>query len=282
VKQDIPVITGLDPTAWPPYKEAINLSFTPPRIFAGPHIVVVVGFNETNATVCVNDPSMEFFNMTEKGIYHWASLDVFRYAVSRMKWEIKECRYQLLVFENSSDEPLPADLVAQLVHARNIQRTKGIAAAYDQDFINEIFKEYGIPALISFKNDLETIFIRRIPLHKFLMKTNPIYAFNDPVKKLVKKCKIETENKLYISQYLRENKNVHPSYERDAILLEKESQYWQQLNLLSKELYDIVTYNTTLQAVQNSKPVITQMISLLDDVIVIKRMIIEGIPFEFF
>ena len=51
VKQDIPVITGLDPTAWPLYKEAINLSFTLPRIFAGPHMVVVVGFNETNSTV---------------------------------------------------------------------------------------------------------------------------------------------------------------------------------------------------------------------------------------
>jgi hypothetical protein len=278
IKQDVPVLTGVDPTAWPLYIEAVNLSFIPPKIFGGSHIVVVVGYNETNGTVCVNDPSTELFNMTERGIYYWIGLDIFRNAVRRMKWEVKECRYQLLIFENTSNEPLPEDVIAQLVHERNINRLKGTESAYDQDFINNTFQEYGIGALNSFKNDLETKFIQRIPLHKFFIKINLMYAFRDPVKKLIKKFNIESVDTLYISQYLRENKDLNPSYELDAIWLEKESQYWEQLHLLSMELYNIVNYNTTLKAMQYSKPVINKMVSLLDDIISIKKIIIESTP----
>ena len=45
------------------------------------HMIVIIGFNEYNNTICYNDPSAEVFGFTRYGQYSWMNLSDFRNAM---------------------------------------------------------------------------------------------------------------------------------------------------------------------------------------------------------
>jgi len=282
VENDIPVITGLDPLAWSPYKELINLSLYVPKIFSyllsATHIVVVVGFNETNKTVCVNDPGTGYFDKPERGTYRWVNLSEFREAVSRINWELKEDRYEMLIFKKISD-PLPENITYSFVHKRNIEKMKGVKSAYDQHFINKDFSKFGIDGLKALKNDFKSKFLFRIPAFKIFAKFYPLtYPFHDVLTEMRNRFYWTYFDKHSISQYLLNNSHETSYHKRDAILLELESRCWNNLSIFAENLEEIILNNSFPKNLILSKPILTKMVDALDDIILIEELIVDDLP----
>lgn len=277
VKNDIPVITGLDPLVWPPYMELENITFWIPKIFGGHHIVVVIGFNETNQTVCVNDPVSggKLYGKPEKGTYRWVNLSDFRSAVSRILWEMKETRYEMLIFKKVTEEPpFPKEMLYDLAHKRNIDKMRGLKSAYDSDFMNENYYKFGINALETLKGDLKSKFLVRIPAFKLIAKFYPLtYPFHEVLREMKRYFDWESTNKKLISEYLLNNDNMSPYNEKDGKLLRLEATYWKNLSESAEKLELAVVNNSILKAIVLSKPILNKMARTLDDVIVLEKII---------
>ncbi len=274
IRNDIPVITGIDPLVWPPYMEIQNITFIIPALFAGSHVIVVVGYNESNQTVCVNDPAGIYYSCPEKGYYLWVNLSDFKRAVQRINYELNYYKYTMLIFKEISD-PLPKEIAADLAHQRNIQKMKGIKSAYDEDFMNKNFYEFGINALKALREDFKSKFLVRIPAFKIIAKLYPLsYPFVDVLRMMERNFAFESVTKQDVSEYLMENKELCEYYEKDAILLKTESKYWKNLSILMENLEVIILNKTLVKAILLSKPILNEIVKTLDSIIAIENMII--------
>jgi Peptidase_C39 like family len=82
ITKDVPVITMVDPFALPSLRNQFKCSdFIWKTMFApGHHVIVIVGYNDTNQSVCYNDPNAGYYGDGRLGTYAWMSLGVFRQA----------------------------------------------------------------------------------------------------------------------------------------------------------------------------------------------------------
>jgi hypothetical protein len=270
IKNNTPVIAFLDPCAWPPYREFVNLT-QPPSFFKSCCVTVVVGFNETNQTVCVNDQ----YAGIKKGYYRWVNLSEFKLSISRAYFELRETRYSVYLITKTSD-PLPEETIYNLVHKRNIEKMKGIKSAYDGTFVTENFKIIGIDALKTLKKDFETHFRQQMPFYilfnKFSQKIDLGYTF--PFKNMLRYFNDESMNHHQIAQNLLDHASLASYHEQEAYLLEMESKYWKNLTLLTGELKDLVLNSPFMVTMTQSKQTIDEMIDALDNIIVIEETII--------
>jgi hypothetical protein len=241
---------------------------------AGTHITTVIGFNESNQTVCVNDPGCGIFGYPEMGTYRWVELKYFRLAVSRIYWEIKEDRYQLLVFKKAG-EPIDKKLSAEIIHKRNIEKLKGNKSAYDSDFQQANFKIFGIEAVKQLRNDFNTRFIIRVPMFKQLYRWNIFYPALDPLKKAVRTLHYESVTKGNIANYLKENAEYSEYHMHDGLLLENESVLWKEANNYGKEIIEIINTRTIPGAMLRCRPLVKEIVRVLDEIIEIQTQIIE-------
>ena len=74
ISEDIPVQTHLDPYKLTFWNDRFNFS----NETTGGHAVVIVGYNDSNNTICYNDPSAAIFNESENGTYIWERNEVFK------------------------------------------------------------------------------------------------------------------------------------------------------------------------------------------------------------
>jgi len=276
IKNDTPVVTGVDAVAWPPFLEIHNITYILPAIFADSHVITVVGFNESNNSVCVNDPGTGCFGYPEKGTYRWVTKDVFKRAVGRMHSELNHYKYTMLIFENKSTA-ISKDLATNLTLQRNIQRMKGDKDAYDADFVNSNFQKYGINALTELKKDLETKFMIRFPAIRLISKLYPAsYPFEDVLRIMKRNAYWESVCKTYISNYLMQNKNLSEHYETTAKLLEIESGYWSNLSIHAAELEEAVKNHSFLKSFILTKQILKKLTDTIDDIIIIEKLIINN------
>lgn len=136
------------------------------------HTIVVVGYNESNSTICFNDPIPGIIGENEKGTYIWMDLNDYKNAVwsaGKLHEEKIKSMYahiSIVIFNKISDAP-SKELFLKEVYFKNIERIKGNFSAYDGDGINDNliieFKDFlGINALEKFKDDFGPDFINRL------------------------------------------------------------------------------------------------------------------------
>ncbi|HVQ01181.1 MAG TPA: C39 family peptidase [Candidatus Thermoplasmatota archaeon] len=82
ITNDVPVITMVDPFALPSLRDQFKCSdFIWKAMFPpGHHVIVVVGYNDTNQSICYNDPNAGYYGDGRLGTYAWMPLSVFRQA----------------------------------------------------------------------------------------------------------------------------------------------------------------------------------------------------------
>ena len=179
IDNDIPVQTHLDPYRLTFWNERFNFS----NDTVGGHAVVIVGYNDSNDSICYNDPSAAIFNESENGTYIWEKNEVFKKAV-----ESVGLIYRIWTFEKPSSAIMPSRLERfQKFHEYNIKRLKG-----DLEYIygiNVDFSELplsyrlllyfyynvlfvsGVNATIALKHSMQTGVIHRV-LTVYLYKMN--------------------------------------------------------------------------------------------------------------
>jgi len=260
ISNDVPVITSVDPYSIPYLREKLNSDD-----FHGGHALVLVGFNESNNTVCYNDPAAGLWNDEENGTYVNLSQDIFRGAVQNTTGS----KYVISVYLNNSGVlPIIKEQRFQKAHERNIQKMKG-EIGVRPNLRQLFFAHSGINALKTFKKDLRTGLFRRM-LTVFVYSKLPVdYTY----------ISIEKQN---ASQYLKDIKNSldDPSLinicNYESSLLQKEANQWDELNQYFLELYDIGQENRFLQTLLKSVPITLQTRTKVNELISLEKQIIRG------
>ncbi|MCK4365847.1 MAG: C39 family peptidase [Thermoplasmatales archaeon] len=145
------------------------------------HAIVIVGYNESNNTICFNDPMSGVFGYPEIGTYVWMGLNDYKKAV----WSAAKFHESLGFIDahiaidtyNKISAPPPKELILNEVYLKNIERMKGNFSTYDGDgatesLLNE-FKDFlGINALIALSKDFGPGIINRLSQTRMLKKNN--------------------------------------------------------------------------------------------------------------
>ena len=83
ISSDIPVITRVDPFSMPSLRNQFRVPdylweklFPPSR-----HLILVIGYNEDNHSICYNDPNAGFYGDGSYGDHAWIDIDDFKKAV---------------------------------------------------------------------------------------------------------------------------------------------------------------------------------------------------------
>jgi len=271
IRNNVPVITALDSCAWPLYREWANVTTPISLLPRSCCLTVVVGYNETDSTICVNDQYIGY----ENGTYRWVKIKDFKLAVSRAYFELRETRYSVYLIKKIT-EPLPKDVIYDLVHKRNIERMKGDESFYDSVFVTKNFEEFGIDALKSLREEFATKFINQIPAYYFINKIASKISLLDPYpfSRMKRHFSFEAENKHVIAKYLMENANATSYHENDAKLLELEATYWSELTNTTIELKEVLLHHSLVESIKLSKTIIDKITSILDSIIIIDEKII--------
>ena len=218
ISKDIPVQTHLDPYRLTFWNDRFNFS----NETTGGHAVVIVGYNDSNNTICYNDPSAALFNESENGTYIWERNEVFKKAV-----ESGGLVYRIWTFEKPSSFNMPTRLERfQKFHEYNIKRLKGdLEYIYGLDidfsqlplkyrlllyFYYEILFVSGVNATKTLKQSMQKGVIHRVLTVYFYKTTEetfglPTYIFFESVFQ-------DVEN---VSQYLLEYQYLSPVFAYD-------------------------------------------------------------------
>lgn len=153
ISQNIPVITHV---------MLEDLPYIPGE--SGGHWILLVGFNETNNTVCVHDPYATVVNKSISGTYIYIPIDILKESTKSV-----DDRFYFEIFEKTSHTPLSKKEAFALAHSRNIQQMKGYVKVYTKFCWVPIC---GIHALTFFKHSNT---IRNLLMSNFIGKINEIY-----------------------------------------------------------------------------------------------------------
>lgn len=92
---------------------------------------------------------------------------------------------------------------------------------------------------------------------------------------MIKYLNKEALNNHQIATYMLENENISKKYYYDAVLLENEALYWENLSNLTTLLKDIVFTSSIHQALPRCKSILNDMCSVIDDIILNNKLIIS-------
>ena len=309
ITQNIPIMTNVDPSFLTSIRNSVRKELgisegiwtkisdrlwelAPSGIL---HAIVLVGFNETNGTVCYNDPAAALFGHPEDGTYAWMNLTKFRKAIWRLSL-YNPFSYYIEIFENTSDSPFDKKEAFELAHERNIKKMKGNLSAYDEYVVYEWgCTNLGINALKALKKDLSkgiqcrltTIFIYKTTCtwylfpqrYKFCLMLNTAFpsAFNMSeclsVLNYYDQIAIEKYNMsryLWNNQYLFDDTNISDMCRHDAILLGYEAENWTKLacsfsKFLQRGLFMTLPY--ALSVIKNMESVLVDIISIEEEIL---------------
>ena len=88
ISEDTPVITRIDPFSIPSLRDQFKISDMLWSLLLPPshHLILIVGYNDTNETICYMDPNAGFYGDESYGNYAWMSLDKYRDATEKNIW----------------------------------------------------------------------------------------------------------------------------------------------------------------------------------------------------
>jgi hypothetical protein len=278
ISEDIPVQTHLNPYKLTFWNERFNLS----NLTDGGHAVVIVGYNDSNNSICYNDPSAAIYNESENGTYIWEKNEIFKDAV-----ESGGLIYRIWAFEKPSSFEMPSRLKRfQKFHEYNIKRLNGdLNYIYGFNinfsklpwyyrlllyFYYDILFVSGINSTKALRQSLNRGIIHRVMTVYFYKTTEetfglPTYLFFESVFQ-------DVEN---VSNYLLENQYLSPVFKYDGLLLQKESMLWWNLSKSVQELGIIYSDNNLIKTLFISKNILDEMVDIVDEIIDIQYKIID-------
>jgi len=216
-------------------------------ILPSSHVIVIVGYNESNNTICFSDSMSGVFGVPEIGTYMWMDLNDFNEAVwSAAKYHESlgfiEGHIAFSVFDIISNPP-SKELFLNEVYLKNIERMKGNFSAYDgdgatQSFLNE-FKDFlGINALNEVSTDFGPGVINRLKQTRGLKQFTKGWPIAILIAKILKLDQIyesaidENIGRPYI-MVLRDKEFQYRFIEKNADFLQISNE---EINLYKQEL----------------------------------------------
>jgi hypothetical protein len=224
------------------------------------HYILLVGYNETNNTVCIHDSIVTVYNTSmSSGAYLYIPIDCLKNGVKFLNYT-----YLIETFEDTSDEPLSKKDAFDLAHARNIQKMKGDADAYDKEFIQlgSPVHLLGVQAIKFIKQSYNIRNKIRLTISDKIKGTdNRFFLANNYWAMFV--------SKYNMSQYLMKKTDLYPNAEYEAAMLYAESGNWLLLYFKNMELWSIPIFRLRLQisVMKEIRDIFDVIISIEEDII---------------
>ena len=237
-----------------------NLPYIPPEPPLD-HMIVLVGYNQTNGTVCVHDPYAGVVNASLSGAYIFIPIECIRKTISNFSYFFEK-------FEDTSNEPLSKEEAFELAHSRNIQKMKGDSNAYDKDELNTIQGNrktlifFGVNSLKFLKRSYN---IGNLLMMKIVGTYDIVNSYSSVM------FYIPYEGKHNMSQYLIENADMYPNGFFEANMLDIEANNWLLLYFKNIELFSIPNFRLSSKIL-----VLKEIRDILDVIISIEEDIITG------
>jgi hypothetical protein len=252
ISQNIPVTTAIWMDELPYYE---NQPYS--------HYILLVGYNETNSTVCIHDSIATVYGTSmTSGAYIHIPINSLKNAIQYL-----DNTYLVETFEDTSDELLSKTDAFKLAHSRNINTTKGDADAFDKEF-------HGVGSPIHIFGVRAVKFIK----HSYNMRNKIILTISDKIRgtdtrlTLADYCWWMYVEKHNMSQYLMKNTVLYPNAEYEAAMLEAEAGNWLLLYYKNMELWSIPTFRLPLQI-----SVLKEIRDILDVIISIEKDVINSV-----
>lgn len=88
ISNNRPVITSANPFSLPSLRSQFKISdkLWNALFLPGFHIILLIGYNLTNNTICYQDPNAGFYGENQYGEYAWMPLDEFRKCTEQVVW----------------------------------------------------------------------------------------------------------------------------------------------------------------------------------------------------
>jgi len=290
ISANIPVVTSVHPLKLKTFRSFLNIHEKILDILSrkpGGHGVVIVGYNDSNNTICFNDPLALFFGNPAKGTYIWMDQNSFLDAVNNTSID----SYLIRTITKMS-EPMDEKLAFNISHKRNLERLKGNASAYANYSEKEnIEYTFGIEAVNDLKekfNDKEECknvkkaYKTKGRKLKILKPAIKIISLLGIVPDRFEEMSLQNEfeknalEKLIASEYLKNNSYLSDICIYDAELFEAEAEKWMELSNLYSKFIERLVYNFSPFA----SIILKKMADVLDEIIVIEQAIIDD-PLEF-
>lgn len=282
INQDIPVWTGIDGCCIPWWRGHMPLvqefyDRGVPGVIQ--HIIVLVGYNETNGTVCYND--MVDANISkygseytggenETGEYLWMNLS------SLKEGTCKGCPYYwpkycmtLVLEKNESKQPKSKSGAFELAHERGLKKLQGYnKEVYDENY-SIFYKKFGIDALYKFKRELKPRnLIPRTIVWRLMNRVMPGLSLFSRVKYGLF---LISKDKQFASEALLENTDLCSFSKHDGLLLHNESQKWLELYNLTLELEDSSNNDRFFKGMIKTTTTSVKMIKIVNEIITIQK-----------
>lgn len=260
------------------------------------HMIVVIGFNESNNSICYNDPSTEVFGYPEFGNYSWMNLTDFRKAMFSLSKIQPYYSYYSGIFINKYQDYFDKNERFMLAYKRNIERMKGNNSYYD-DYIVSIWNctNLGINGLKEYKNDISinnfekihTIYLYKFitTFYLFSISYKIYYIFDHFFPSVLNLSdynsqmnyfyqlsieKKDISNFLWNIQYMFNNSNISKICYYNSIYLNYESENFSKLafnfsEFLSKGFF--ITNSNALNILNNIEKLVNNLIYLENKII---------------
>jgi len=246
ISNNVPILTSVDPFKLSSFRKIVDLpDFFWGKIPPGGHGIVIVGYNESNKTICYNDPAQALFGHPEYGKYAWMNLTDFNEAVFRTQGS----KYVVVTFKKVS-EPFSKQEAFNISHARNLEKLRGNLSVYGEFFV-DLSKgaEFGINGSKLMQSHFEkginnrykTIIIYKLQaklgiLYRLLKILSPIVVnLLDLPPGCAEKYTADVFGRIaieksWVADFLNNNSDFSNICEYEAMLFENEAEQWNKIS----------------------------------------------------
>ncbi len=266
------------------------------------HAITIVGFNETNQSICYNDPMYSIFGDETKGSYIWVDINTFKTSFARFtKFSpFFPSSYRIIIYQKPNHISYIKEEIIETMFDRCIKRLKGDYRYYtsDTDFPDSynLTKEYayGINASKELqhlfggtvKNQMDTIKQYRLYYklgikNKFftILEQTSQRAFKKDISYILESTvpdykniyRLIAEEKLIISEVLKNFSYISNKYEVCSNLMKLEAENWSKIASYNKELMTRGILFSNSRAIL----ILHQMERIMNDIIQIEEQIIS-------
>lgn len=218
------------------------------------HVVTIVGYNETNQSICYNDPQYNAFGHKLKGSYIWINKELFRISFEKF-FGIYPSNWRIITYKKPVNTSFDGEQIMERGHTRNLKKLSGDYRYYYNDTDEE--NAYNFTKNLSFginaSAEIEKIFgdglqtqiytlLQLKKYSKFGIKNRVVSLFEDLMKRILdidvslilffnvkgykNSYKRIAEDKKLVSKFLMGHSNFSSKYNKCSNLLDNESKLW--------------------------------------------------------
>jgi len=266
------------------------------------HAIVVVGYNESNQTICYNDPQYSIYGDEKQGSYIWVHTDLFKSSFSKFTENSPNfpSSYRIKSYKKPINISNEKENIIEQAYNRNIKRLQGNYRYYisDTDYpdsynisanetyginasieIKKIFGEnikiqlytilqYKLTGKLGIKNTFFTILDKIL---KNYFEKDFSYTFDNIIPGYKNVYNTIAYEKMIISNVLYNYSNLSQKYQVCADLLINESEQWLKLSEYNKILLNKGLFITIPKALI----ILNQMENIMNEIIQIEQNIIS-------